>query len=62
MLKDNLKLLREERNISQKQLAEYLHVSYKTISHWENGVSEPSINLIIALKRYFNCDYEELIE
>ena len=30
---------RKERNLTQEQLAELLHVSNKTISKWETGVS-----------------------
>ncbi len=30
---------RRKRNMTQKQLAERLHVSDKAVSKWENGVS-----------------------
>ena len=31
--------LRKERNMTQLQLAEILHISDKTVSKWERGVS-----------------------
>ncbi|MBQ2864588.1 MAG: helix-turn-helix transcriptional regulator [Clostridia bacterium] len=62
MFKDNLKQLRIEMNLTQLELAKILNVSYKTISHWENGYSEPNINQIIALKKLFKVSYEEIIE
>ena len=31
--------LRKERNFTQKQLADQLHISDRTISKWERGVS-----------------------
>lgn len=31
---------RKEKGLTQKQLAEQLHVSDKTVSKWENGVSQ----------------------
>ena len=62
MFSNNLKKMREEKGISQKDLAIILNVSYKTISHYETGVSEPPIELIVQIKHYFNCDYEDLLE
>ena len=31
---------RKEANMSQKELADYLHVTDKAISKWEHGVSQ----------------------
>ena len=36
---ENLRTVRKERNISQEELAEQLHVSRQAISRWEQGVS-----------------------
>lgn len=62
MFKDNLKNLRKLKNFSQQQLAEKLDVSFKTISHWELGYSEPSLSLLIKLKEILNASYEELLD
>lgn len=35
-----IKELREKKKLTQKELAEILCVSEKTISKWENGVSQ----------------------
>ena len=35
---DNLKEIRNKRNITQEQLAELLSVSRQTVSKWESGV------------------------
>ena len=48
--------------LTQAELAKILNVSFKTISHWENGYSEPNITQIIALKKLFKVSYEEIIE
>lgn len=37
---ENLRTVRKERNISQEELAEQLHVSRQAISRWEQGVSQ----------------------
>ena len=34
-----IQMLREKRGITQKQLAEQLFISDKTVSKWETGVS-----------------------
>ena len=31
---------RKEKNMSQRELAEYLHITDKAISKWERGVSQ----------------------
>ncbi|MFR2851536.1 helix-turn-helix transcriptional regulator [Hungatella sp.] len=36
----NIRKLRKERKLSQKQLAERLHVTRQAVSSWETGVSQ----------------------
>lgn len=47
-LNDNIKKLREEKNLTQQQLADKLYVSRQTICRWENGSRCP--DLITAKK------------
>lgn len=44
------------------EIIKLLLVSYKTISHWESGYTEPSLDVLFMLKNIFNVSYEELIE
>ena len=62
MFKENLKLLRKLKNLSQQELAEKLNVSFKTISHWEMGYSEPSLSLLVKLREILGASYEELLD
>lgn len=62
MFGDNLKNLRIASNITQKELAKMLNVSYKSISHWESNYSELSFSLLTKLKRILKCSYEDLLE
>ena len=49
MLGDNIKKHRKENNISQEELAEKIGVSRQSISLWENGKSNPSLDTINEL-------------
>ncbi|MGN1060715.1 MAG: helix-turn-helix domain-containing protein [Candidatus Coproplasma sp.] len=59
---ENLKTLRKLRGIAQTQLAQALNTSIKTISHWETGYSEPSIDQILALAEFFSITTDELLK
>lgn len=56
-----LKMLREKRGYSQKQLAEILHVSKNSISHYELGISMPCIDIIINLADIFDVSIDYLL-
>ena len=49
MFKDNLKVLRTEKGLSQEALAERLHIVRQTISKWEKGFSVPDAEMLIHL-------------
>lgn len=57
----SLKMLRNEHKLSQSELAEILQTTIKSISHWETGYSEPSIDQLIALADYFKISLDELV-
>ena len=58
---ENLKSLRKEYRIDQAELASELKVSPKTISHWETGYTEPSVEQLVSLSKVFNVSLDELI-
>lgn len=43
--------LRKEKQLTQKQLADTLHVSDKAVSKWERGLGCPDITLLNNLAR-----------
>ena len=55
-----IKRLREERKMTQQQLAEKMHVSDKTISKWETGRGYPDISLIEPLSAALGVSVIEL--
>lgn len=48
-----IKLLRQSRNLTQKQLAEKIGISKYSIINYENGLREPNTKALIALERFF---------
>lgn len=61
LFKDNLKSFRKERKLSQQQLADALHTTTKTLSHWETGYSEPSLSQLIEIADFFQVTIDELV-
>lgn len=41
--------LRQDRNLTQKDLAKYLHVSPGTVSNYENNIHLPDLEKILIL-------------
>lgn len=58
---DTVKTLREKRKITQKELAEIIHVSDKTISKWETGKGLPDISMIDELAKALGVSITELL-
>ena len=56
-----LKELRNEKRITQEQLAEQFHVSNRTVSRWENGNNLPDLDILIELSDYYEVDLRELL-
>ena len=52
---------RKAANMSQKELADYLHITDKAISKWERGLSLPDISLLIPLSEVLNVSLYDLL-
>ena len=59
--KDKLKELRIEYELSQKELAEKLSVSQRSVSNWENGEREPDFEMLTAIAKFFNVTTDYLL-
>lgn len=57
----NIKELREQKNISQKELASELKVSQRVISYWEHGDSEPDLEALCRVADYFDVTIDYLV-
>ena len=64
---DNVKIgkliyqLRQEKGMTQLQLADQLNISDKTVSKWERGMGCPDVSLLPELSQIFNVDLEKLL-
>ena len=53
--------LRKDRNMTQKELADFLNVTDKAVSRWESGVGNPEIELIPKIATIFNVSTDYLL-
>lgn len=56
-----IKRLREEKKITQEELAEKIHVSGKAVSKWETGQGFPDISLLEPLAKALDISVIELL-
>lgn len=53
--------LRKEKKLTQRQLADRLHISDRTVSKWERGAGCPDLSMLPALSAIFSVDLETLL-
>ena len=53
--------LRKEKNMTQKQLADAMNISDKTISKWERGLGCPDVSILHELADVFNVNVEKIL-
>ncbi len=61
MLSDNIRYYRKKNNLSQEELAEKIGVSRQSVSFWETGQTQPTIDNIIALSKIFHITSDMLL-
>lgn len=57
----NIKRLRMLQNMSQEELSQKLFVSRQAVSSWENGRTQPDLEMIQKLSELFGVQVEELL-
>lgn len=58
---ENIAQLRKEQRLTQKELAEKLGVITRTVSYWETGGQECSLDMLIKIARFFSVTTDELL-
>lgn len=59
--KENLKGLRLEMGLTQKELAKNLSVLERTVSYWENGERECDFDSLIRISKFFGVPIDDLL-
>ena len=57
-----IKELRTDMGFTQKDLADQLHVSFQTVSKWENDENEPDISTIKRIAKIFSVTTDSLLD
>ena len=56
-----LKNLREDHDLSQNDIADYLNISQRTYSYYETGVRDIPIQILIKLADYYKTSIDYLV-
>lgn len=59
--RNRLKLLREEKLLTQKEIADFLGVNYNTVGNYERGSRQPDLNTAKKLADYFKISTDYLL-
>ena len=57
-----LKHLRNDKGLTQEQLAEHFYVSSRNVSRWETGRNMPDVEMLIELADFYDVEIHEIIE
>ena len=61
VLSDNLRFLRGKRNFSQQKLADVLFITRVRYAKYEDGTSEPPIEILLRFSKYFHVSIDLLV-
>ena len=61
LLGNNIRELRNRKNLSQLQLSKLMHVSQQTVGSWETGRAIPGSDTLNTLADYFNVSTDYLL-
>ena len=57
---NRIAVLRADRRVSRRELAEALGVHYQTVGYLERGEYAPSLHLALSIDRYFDVHVESV--
>lgn len=62
MIADRIKLLRQENDMTQSDLARILGITRSSVNAWEMGISVPSTQYIIEMSRIFHVSTDYIMD
>lgn len=57
-----LRKLRNEKRMTQEEIAEKFGVSSRSVSRWENGNTMPELGILVELSVFYEVDIKEIID
>ena len=60
IISENLIFLRKKSGMTQLEFGEKFNYTDKTVSRWENGDVEPSVDTIMEMTKIFDCSVDEI--
>lgn len=57
----NIKILREKQNMTQKQLADQIGYTEKSVSKWEHNDGVPNVDVLVKISNLFRVSLDELV-
>lgn len=61
ILSDNLRFLRDKQNLSQQKIADTLLITRSRYVKYEDGTSEPPIEILLRMSKYFSISIDLLV-
>lgn len=61
MIAERIKFLREQKNLTQTELAKKLNITRSSVNAWELGISVPSTQYIVELSNMFSVSTDYLL-
>jgi len=62
MLNERIKMLREDRELNQRDFAKLIGVSQQTVASWETGRTSPDKDMLIKLSEFFSVSVDYLLK
>lgn len=61
MLNENIRRMRQTRNLSQVELAKALGVTKQSVSNWENDNIQPSVDMLVRISKFFSVSTDFML-
>lgn len=58
---ERLKAIRQDKDLSQLEVAEALHITRTALANYESGTREPDISLLVQIADYFDVSLDYLL-
>lgn len=58
---EKIKTLRKKAGVTQEKFADYLGITFQSVSRWESGICYPDLEMLPSIANYFNVTTDELL-